>query len=126
MSRTLCFVAVAALLAACATEEEKSQSKAVGTPNDLGVEAPEVNTGWPCPPFDNVETDENGNGDDDEDGLTNCVEEYWNSDPNNPDSDGDSVEECSGEPFLAFAQPANHLCNSENHWAEPVLSSKEN
>lgn len=54
---------------------------------------PDVNEGWPCPPFTSFETTLENTGDDDGDNILDCQELFLGSNPNNPDSDGDWVND---------------------------------
>ncbi|MBX2796678.1 MAG: hypothetical protein KTR31_03380 [Myxococcales bacterium] len=90
------------VISSCAGEAEPD----VSDPTEPNVTfpdilPPEVVEGWPCPPFDGVETTEDKVDDDDGDNLTDCQEEILGSDPNNADSDGDGVNdfiEVGGDP----------------------------
>ena len=93
MYRSLLYLSTLALVTACDVAEEVPTSKSSDQSHEFDIPVPDVSTGWPCHPFMDVETDEKGNLDDDGDGLTNCVEEYWGLNPNDPDTDGDTVED---------------------------------
>ncbi len=58
---------------------------------DFEVPEPDVLTNWPCPPFRESDSTEDRMNDDDLDGLTDCQEDILGTDPDNPDSDGDTI-----------------------------------
>ncbi len=82
-----------ALLGACAGTTEELPQSDTARPNVTfpGIQPPEVFEEWPCPPFEGFETTQEEVGDDDGDNVTDCQESVLGSDPNNPDTDGDTV-----------------------------------
>lgn len=77
--------------AGCTGTDELPVSEKADPQVNLTPPPLDVNEGWPCPPFDDVETTEDKVGDSDADSLTDCQEEYLGSNPNDVDSDGDGV-----------------------------------
>ncbi len=91
MHRSILAITAFLIAGACSDDGENPRSESTELGFEFPIDPPVVLEGWPCPPFDDIETVEEDVGDDDGDSLTDCQELAIGSDPNNPDSDGDGV-----------------------------------
>ena len=93
LNRPALAVACALLLTSCAGNGDESVVSNSTPPlvSFPDIMPPDVRTGWPCPPIDAIETERDLTLDSDFDNVTDCIEIFLGSDPNNPDTDGDSV-----------------------------------
>lgn len=78
-------------IVSCTSEMAEPVSEKLDEPPvRFEIPMPEVDTGWPCPPFSG-NTEPGGNTDSDGDSLTDCQEEILGTNPEEADSDGDNL-----------------------------------